>query len=242
MAFSSLTATVKRKDSARFATHRGITPRTGIKLTRDDSYNTTRRTSIANKSRSLEALNYVEREISPLDVKYETYSSEYSRYLGKKLLAKMLLDDKEKKMEQVSKCLVSLKLGYEELLRKNISLKADIIQMLTYSDNINELNKHLEEAKKILKVLKYSNFDLFLKDSINALDIFLNQVQLIDITEKEMQETFEKNILGCESNIYITLTRVHNYIKEHAEVISEIAEQCKEIEALNDQIKELKKM
>lgn len=240
MAFNLPATGVKRKNSARYSTYCRGTPMPPLR-TRDDSFNTTRRTSTANKSRSLETLNFV-REASPKDIKYEVYDAEYNKYLGKKLLAKMLLDDKKKKLDQVSKCLVSLKLEYEELLKKNIGLKKDIIKMLTYAENITELNKQIVRAKEILKVLQESKYDLFLKDSINALDIFLNQVQLVDITEKDMEEFFERNILGCESNIYKTLTRMYNYMKEHGGVISEIAKQCEEIEALNDENIELKKL
>lgn len=241
--------TIKKKNFPVLSTNRrtlcrgdiGITPRPGKLLTRDDSFNSTFRTVKANKSRSLESLNYLDvRETSPSDSKYDEVEAAYYEYLTRKFQARLFLDDKEKKEKGCKESLTSFKLEYEALLQKNVALKKDLLKMKAYSESITELDRNIVKAKTFLMALKEAKYGEFLENMVNALDRFVNQLKLVDIKKEELEGAFNNKVLGCDSDIYKTLMKLNDFLENHKSVISDIAQESKEIEMLHDECLGLK--
>lgn len=163
---------------------------------------------------------------------YENYKVDYSNYLLKKLQSHLLLSNKKQKEDNLKRCLVSLKLELEAVLKDHVNLHKSSAYARVYMDIIQECNKRIELGENILKLFEENKLDDLFMSVSSILDPIINQLLLVEINKNDIEKIFSQDVIGENSNLIECLKKIHSLSAKNKDTIDNIAAEIVKIEDL----------
>ena len=188
--------------------------------------------SLGSSFRSVKPSSSMSQDELNKDDAYEKYEIEYGTYLLRKLQNRILQTNNKDKEIKFVKSLVSLKLEYEDLLRKREDLIKEKIYIEMYIETIKACNSRLTVGEKALKMFKTNKLDTLLKSATEILEKISNRMQLININKTEMEKFFNSETIGENSKLILCLKDIENYSSKNKDIVEKTAGEILEIKEL----------
>ncbi|KAK6627128.1 hypothetical protein RUM44_009605 [Polyplax serrata] len=165
------------------------------------------------------------------DLAYDEYELDYSTYLLRKLQNQILQKNNREKIESFKKCLVSLKLEYEELLKKHLTLNKTSMYIEMHMETLKECNKRIELGK-IIKVFEENKLDILFNSMSEVLDQAVNQMTLIGLNKSDIEKVFSQEAEELDTELIDCLKKISDHSKRNQESIGGIAMEIVKIDKL----------
>ena len=188
--------------------------------------------SLGSSFRSVKPSSSMSQDELNKDDAYEKYEIEYGTYLLRKLQNRILQTNNKDKEIKFEKSLVSLKLEYEDLLRKREDLIKEKIYIEMYMETIKACNSRLTVGEKALEMFKTNKLDALLKSATEILEKISNRMQLININKTEMEKFFNSETIGENSKLILCLKDIENYSSKNKDIVEKTAGEILEIKEL----------